>query len=254
MNEFEIDKERFGRFLAEERKGKGLTQKGLAERLYVSDKAVSKWERGLSLPDVTLLIPLGKVLGVTVTELLEGRRLDAGAGMEMAEVEHLVKKTLSLSAETPEQRRAGRRKRLLLWAACLAAALAELGCLAWLGKGELFLRGEYLSLELLAAIFSAWLWLGAKERLPDFYDQNSISFYTDGIFRISLPGVSFNNRSWPCLLAWLRLWSVSALIAVPLLALLAQYLPWPFAGGIVVSLLFLATLFLPLWALARAAG
>ncbi len=43
-----IDKERFGAFLAVLRKEKGLTQRALAERLYVSDKAVSKWERGVS--------------------------------------------------------------------------------------------------------------------------------------------------------------------------------------------------------------
>ena len=68
---FDIDKQRFGEFLAALRREKGLTQKELAQRLYLSDKAVSKWERGLSLPDVTLLIPLSQALGVTVTELLE---------------------------------------------------------------------------------------------------------------------------------------------------------------------------------------
>jgi len=55
---FDIDKQRFGEFLAALRREKGLTQKELAQRLYLSDKAVSKWESGLSLPDVTLLIPL----------------------------------------------------------------------------------------------------------------------------------------------------------------------------------------------------
>ena len=46
---FEIDKEKFGAFVAQLRKEKGLMQKDLAEKLYVSDKAVSKWERGVSL-------------------------------------------------------------------------------------------------------------------------------------------------------------------------------------------------------------
>ena len=49
---FEIDKAKFGAFVAQLRKEKGLMQKELAEKLYVSDKAVSKWERGLSIPDV----------------------------------------------------------------------------------------------------------------------------------------------------------------------------------------------------------
>ena len=70
---FEMDKTSFGKFLAEQRKSKGYTQKMLAEKLYVSDKAVSKWERGLSMPDISLLIPLSAILEVSVTELLEGR-------------------------------------------------------------------------------------------------------------------------------------------------------------------------------------
>ena len=50
---FRIDNQKFGAFVAELRREKGMTQKELAERLFVSDKAVSKWERGLSLPDIS---------------------------------------------------------------------------------------------------------------------------------------------------------------------------------------------------------
>ena len=72
-----IDNARFGAFVARLRKEKGLTQRQLAELVGVSDKAVSKWERGLSLPDISLLEPLAGTLGVTVAELLHGERLDA---------------------------------------------------------------------------------------------------------------------------------------------------------------------------------
>ena len=54
------------------REKRGYTQKELAEKLSVSDKAVSKWETGRGLPDITLLEPLAKTLGVSVTELLSG--------------------------------------------------------------------------------------------------------------------------------------------------------------------------------------
>ena len=74
---YEIDKEAFGTFLAQLRKEKGMTQKDLAERIFVSDKAVSKWERGLSLPDVALLQPLADLMDVTISELLRGRRIQA---------------------------------------------------------------------------------------------------------------------------------------------------------------------------------
>ena len=71
----EINSEKFGAFISEKRKALGMTQKELAEKLFLSDKAVSKWERGLSLPDVSVLMPLAQALGVTVTELLEGEEL-----------------------------------------------------------------------------------------------------------------------------------------------------------------------------------
>ena len=94
---FELDKEIFGRFVAEQRKAKGYTQRELAERLFVSDKAVSKWERGLSMPDISLLIPLAEILEVSVTELLEGRRMVTMEELKQGEVERLVKKALLFS-------------------------------------------------------------------------------------------------------------------------------------------------------------
>jgi len=66
--------EKIGRFIAAERKNQQLTQKELAQKLNVTDKAVSKWERGLSYPDISLLSPLSDTLNITVVELLNGER------------------------------------------------------------------------------------------------------------------------------------------------------------------------------------
>jgi len=57
------------------RERRGLTQKALADRLGVSDKAVSKWETGRGLPDLSLLEPLGAALGVSVAELFSGEQI-----------------------------------------------------------------------------------------------------------------------------------------------------------------------------------
>ena len=73
---FEINKDAFGGFVQMLRKEKGFSQKDLAQKLMVSDKAVSKWETGHSLPDITLLVPLSDALDVTVTELLECKRME----------------------------------------------------------------------------------------------------------------------------------------------------------------------------------
>ena len=61
-----------GVFIAECRKAKGLTQNQLAEKLGITDKAVSKWETGKSMPDISLFMPLCSLLGITLNELMLG--------------------------------------------------------------------------------------------------------------------------------------------------------------------------------------
>lgn len=68
-----MNNEQMAKFILELRKSKKMTQKELAEKLNVTDKAVSKWERGLSYPDISLLSPLSEILGVTTNELLNGK-------------------------------------------------------------------------------------------------------------------------------------------------------------------------------------
>lgn len=71
----------FGAFLARTRREQGLTQSALAEQLHVTDKAVSRWERGLGFPDIGTLEPLAQALGLTLEELMQaGRGSDSPAG------------------------------------------------------------------------------------------------------------------------------------------------------------------------------
>lgn len=80
-----MDQQKTGRFIAQCRKEKELTQRELAERIGVSDKTVSKWECGNGLPEVSLMLPLCEVLGITVNELLSGETLGAAEYRERAE-------------------------------------------------------------------------------------------------------------------------------------------------------------------------
>lgn len=73
MNANEHEKN-IGKFIAQLRKEKKMTQKELANQLHITDKAVSKWERGLSCPDISLLNPIADILGVTTSELLNGQK------------------------------------------------------------------------------------------------------------------------------------------------------------------------------------
>ena len=80
MNQIKI-----GRFIADERKRKGYTQKQLSEKLEISDKTISKWERGNGFPEVSLLLPLCNELEITVNELLSGERVSEEDYLKKAE-------------------------------------------------------------------------------------------------------------------------------------------------------------------------
>lgn len=79
-----MDVEKIGKFICKLRQDKNLTQKELADQIGVTDKAISKWECGKGLPDITLLEPLAAALGTSVAELLNGEAL-ANFGMEQTD-------------------------------------------------------------------------------------------------------------------------------------------------------------------------
>ncbi len=66
-----MDAKKIGEIISKKRIELKMTQKELAEKLFVTDKAVSKWERGLSLPDISLLIPLAEILNISLYDLLK---------------------------------------------------------------------------------------------------------------------------------------------------------------------------------------
>lgn len=224
---FTIDKAAFGTFLAELRRSAGFTQRELAEKLFVSDKAVSKWERGLSLPDISLLIPLSNILQVSVTELLEGRRR-LQANEQDERVEALVKKALTFSEEAPVKKRDRLKKYGPFFAGITLVSAAETAAAIWLlyRTGRMALVSGILVMEILSLVFGIYFWFFMKERLNAWYDENRITTYSDGAFSLSLPGsAGFNNRNWPYIIRQLRRWSVLSLLASPLQCIPTAFLP-----------------------------
>ena len=71
MNQIKI-----GKFIAERRKKANLTQMQLAEKLGITDKAISKWERGIAMPDTSIMLALCEILGISVNELLCGEKIN----------------------------------------------------------------------------------------------------------------------------------------------------------------------------------
>ncbi len=114
-----MNKERLGNFIGGERRSLGLTQKDLAARLHVTDKAVSKWERGMSYPDVTLLEPLAAALDLTVEELMACRR-QAVKGEEET-MQNLL--DISRDSVRKERRRSWKRLAAVLVLLAITAAV-----------------------------------------------------------------------------------------------------------------------------------
>ena len=255
---YEIDNQKFGVFLLQLRKEHGMTQKDLAERLFVSDKAVSKWERGLSLPDIALLQPIADTLDVTVTELLAGKFIREDQPLNIGDVEPIVQKSLYLTSQGQMENSIRRRcwKGAFL-AACLCAVV-ELAVLFCVLKFQSV--GNMLTLApILAFIFGIHFIFFAKEQLPAFYDKNKISFYSSGAVRMNMIGVHFNNSNWPYILHAIRSWCIIVLVGWPplcwtLQTILEKLLPGQ-SGAILLRLVLLTAiiggLFIPVYVVGR---
>lgn len=80
-----MDFDKIGKFIAVERKAKRLTQAKLAEKLFVSEKTISKWEKGKSVPDTSVLPKMCEIFQVSINELLNGERISTNNYMNKAE-------------------------------------------------------------------------------------------------------------------------------------------------------------------------
>ena len=125
-----MDLEKIGKFIAERRKAKGLTQLDLAERIHVTDRAVSKWECGRSMPDSSIMLELCEVLEISVNELLTGEVLEMKDYNKQAE--------LNLVSMTKQKEESDKR---LLKAEVFIGIIGVVVLLAGLGLGIYFIQG-----------------------------------------------------------------------------------------------------------------
>lgn len=209
----EIDCEKFGAFLQTLRKEKNMTQQELGEKLFVSNKTVSKWERGASLPNIGLLLPLAALFDVTVTELLEGERskmVDATLSPTPAPVEHIMQ----------------RWHKGWCVSCGVVSVLTLLGVWLVAREAPMFLK-DIAMLSAMMLLCAIWLCVFAKDRLPTYYDTNRIGFVTQGIFRINLAGLAINNGNWSQILIVLRSYMLGTAVLVPFVCLAVSHI-----GGI----------------------
>ena len=149
-----MDQSKTGKFIAQARRTKGLTQRQLAEQLAISDKTISKWECGKGLPEVSLMLPLCEILQITVNDLLSGEKVAEGDYQKKAE-----ENMMDLIRENAEN-----KERLTLSIIC--------GFITVIAVCALVMLASYLELTvavrillLVFAVLTAIVGIGAAARL-----------------------------------------------------------------------------------------
>lgn len=97
-----MDAEKLGAFIAENRKANGMTQADLAMKLRVTDKAVSRWERGIGFPDINTIEPLAHALGVSVLEIMKSEKMEHNHYSDVEAVE-MMKSAVEIEKENRKQ-------------------------------------------------------------------------------------------------------------------------------------------------------
>ena len=117
-----MDATRFGLFVAEMRKENHMTQAELATKIKVTDKAVSRWERGLGFPDINSLEPLAEALGVSVLELMKSEKI-VETNIQCGDADIIVTDTIK-AAEHQKQVEQQQEKRIILISIGVVAMLS----------------------------------------------------------------------------------------------------------------------------------
>ena len=128
-----IDQIKIGKFIAAKRKDKSLTQAEVTGRLGITDRAVSKWERGLSLPDASIMLNLCRILGISITELLTGE-----ATMEKDYKDKAEKLILEIREKEEENNRYLLRLETVIGVIATVSALTIIFTAAFLTPGTVY--------------------------------------------------------------------------------------------------------------------
>lgn len=113
-----MDSQKFGAFVAQCRKDKKMTQADLAAKLNVTDKAISRWERGVGFPDINTIEPLAAALDISVAELMKSERIDESE-VSISMNNEIVNNTLNFAEKQIQQE----RKNILSIIGCLTATV-----------------------------------------------------------------------------------------------------------------------------------
>lgn len=201
-----MEQKKIGRFIAELRNEKGLTQAELGEKLGVSDKAVSKWENGRCLPDPSLYKPLCELLNTNLIELFDGERLPEGSEVQKAD------SVIHALAEESEKKSVFK-----LISMIFSAVFIVLGVIFLFLPGLSGIDGAYyvicvsvgLLFLFLGVLINIFIWASSKNKVV----KNEGIGFSGALTLIFITLKLTGNIDWPWIWVFAPLW-VSALLIV----------------------------------------
>lgn len=193
---------KIGKFISETRKKKNLTQEELAEKLYITDRAVSKWERGLSLPDADKMLELCNILDINVNELLNGEKID---------MKDYEKKTDELLVELAKQEELKNKKMITdMYVLVITTVVFYIGIIMLasftLGEGTLF--GIIVAVSTIVLVMVAFYAL-KLEMDAGYYECKKCNhrYVPDSYFKVMIAPHINTTRYLKCPKCGKRSWS-----------------------------------------------
>ena len=174
-----MNSQKTGQLIAQQRGALGLTQKQLASQLHISDRTVSRWERGVGFPDLSLLEPLADALGLSVIELLRGEHLPPEQ-QPTPQTAHTARDVLNSAGEMV--RKTARRFRWLLTALAALVVLAGAVCL-WLAARAIpaYVPETITAAQAVATCPDCLITTGEYELIRELLEQEEITaHFADG--------------------------------------------------------------------------
>ena len=187
-----MDQIKIGKFIASCRKEQGMTQAVLAEQLGISDRAVSKWETGKSIPDSGIMLELCELLKINVNELLSGERIMAEAYDKRAE-ENL----LAMRREVEEKNRQMLRTEYWIGAPATIAGLVMCAVAAYV-EMSVWLRIVLIVFALVMIVAVAFIAVGIEQKAGYYECQNCHHRYIPTYWQTNLAMHMGRTRYMKC--------------------------------------------------------
>ena len=200
-----MDQIKVGKFIASCRKEQGMTQAVLAEKLGISDRAVSKWETGKSLPDSGIMLELCEILKINVNELLSGERIMAEAYDRRAE-ENLF----AMRRELEEKNRQMLRMEYLIAFPVIITGLGMVFIAAFI-EMPTWLRIVLIAFALVMIFIVCFIAVGIEQKAGYYECQNCHNRYVPTYWQVNLAMHTGRTRYMKCPVCGKRSWQKKVL-------------------------------------------